>query len=226
MLTSREKPKEFISLEGEKLPIRSLQLTGLQRAAGGEVFSTKGSFYGSEQEWQIILEHYAGNPLALKMVAAGIQELFDSKFSPFLQLLNQGVFVFDDIRDLLERQFNRLCKLEKEVMYWLAIEREPLGLQELLENFLSPERRQKLPEALRSLGQRSLIEKRLNSFTQQPVVMEYITERLIEQVFQEITSGKIAILNSHALIKAGGKDYVREATCRFIVQPLIEKLHS
>lgn len=29
MLTSREKPKEFISLEGEKLPIRSLQLTGL-----------------------------------------------------------------------------------------------------------------------------------------------------------------------------------------------------
>ena len=74
---------------------------------------------------------------------------------------------------MLERQFNRLCELEKEVMYWLAIEREPVGLQELLENFLSPERRQKLPEALRSLGQRSLIEKRLNSFTQQPVVMEY-----------------------------------------------------
>lgn len=147
------------------------------------------------------------------MVAAGIQELFNSKFSQFLQLLNQGIFVFDDIRDLLERQFNRLSKLEKEVMYWLAIEREPVA-------------RQKLPEALRSLGQRSLIEKRLNSFTQQPVVMEYITERLIEQVFQEITSGKIAIFFSHALIKAGGKDYVREAACRFIMQPLIDKLHS
>lgn len=138
ILTSREKPKEFVSLEGEKLPVRSLQITGLKEAEGREIFRLKGAFSGSEEEWRIIVEHYAGNPLALKMVAAAIQELLNSNISEFLELLNQGTLVFDDIRDVLERQFDRLSDLEKEIMYWLAIEHEPILLLELRENVLSP----------------------------------------------------------------------------------------
>lgn len=100
VLTSREKPKEFVLLEGETLPVRSLQLTGLKAAEGREVFRVKGSFTGSESECNILIEHYAGNPLA-KMVAAGIQELLDSNISEFLRFLEQGTLVFDDIYDLL-----------------------------------------------------------------------------------------------------------------------------
>ncbi|NER52858.1 MAG: hypothetical protein F6J92_40715, partial [Symploca sp. SIO1A3] len=50
--------------------------------------------------------------------------------------------------------------------------------------------RVKLLEALNFLGKRSLIETTAASFTQQPVVMEYITDRLVEQVCEEVRTWK------------------------------------
>jgi len=35
---------------------------------------------------------------------------------------------FGDIRELLEQQFERLSDQEKEIMYWLVINREPVSL--------------------------------------------------------------------------------------------------
>ncbi|GAA6619659.1 NB-ARC domain-containing protein [Scytonema sp. NUACC26] len=224
VLTSREKPRELGVLEGETLPVRSLQLTGLQPTEAREIFRAKGRFSGSEQEWNSLIQHYAGNPLALKMVASGIQELLDGSISECLTLIETGTFVFADIRDLLAQQFNRLSDLEKEVMYWLAIEREPISLSALREDLLSPVSRQKLPETLRSLRQRSLIEKTALGFTQQPVVMEYTIAQLIEQVCAEITTKEIAIFNRHALMKATAKDYVRDTQTRLILKPTLDKL--
>ncbi|MBE9130108.1 NACHT domain-containing protein, partial [Coleofasciculus sp. LEGE 07081] len=231
LVTSREKPREFVFLEGEMLPIRSLQLAGLNLTEGQKIFRIKGSFSGSEEEWQTVITHYAGNPLALKMVAAAVQELFDNNISEFLAILKEGRLVFDDIRDILDRQFNRLSELEKEVMYWLAIERESLSFSDLRENLLSPISRQKLPEVLRSLRQRSLIEKATLTlektsagFTQQPVLMEYMTERLIEEIEQEITNKQLALFNHHALLKAQAKDYIRDSQIRLILQPIINRL--
>jgi WD40 repeat protein len=224
VLTSREKPKEIILLEGETLPVRSLQLEGLNVAAGREIFHAKGHFLGSDLEWQTLIEHYAGNPLALKMVAAGIQDLFDSNLTLFLASLRTGTLVFDDIRDLLERQLNRISKLEIEVMYWLAIEREPIAFTALRENVLSLEAKQKLPETLRSLGQRSLIEKTTTGFTQQPVVMDFVINRFIERVGVEIITGEIAVFNSHAILEAQAKDYIRDMQVRLILTPIVDKI--
>ncbi len=224
LITSQEKPKEFISLEGEALPVRSLQLNGLKEAEARQIFELKGNFSAGENEWNFIVNHYAGNPLALKIVAAGIQEVFDGNIAKFLEILNKGGFVFDDIRDLLERQFNRLSLLEKELMYWLAIEREPVSLSELRENIISPIAKHKLPETLRSLGQRCLIEKQSANFTQQTVVKNFITDKLIEKNCEEIASENLVIFHSHALIKAQAKDYVRDSQIRFILAPIQQKL--
>ncbi len=224
LLTSREKPKEFVVLEGEMLPVRSLPIAGLTETDVREILRLKGQFSGSDNEWQLLISHYAGNPLALKIVAGGIQDLFDGSISNYLEILNQGTVIFDDIRDLLKLDFCRLLDLEKEVMYWLAIEREPVSILELREHILSPEAKQKIPETLRGLGQRSLIEKTANGFTQQPVVMDYITERLIEESYQGIVSGEIKIFQNHSLLNAQVKDYIREAQIRLIVKPLIDKL--
>ncbi|MFL9455235.1 MULTISPECIES: WD40 domain-containing protein [Nostocales] len=224
LLTSREKPKEFVVLEGEMLPVRSLPIAGLPETDVREILRVKGQFSGSDNDWQLLISHYAGNPLALKIVAGGIQDLFDGNISNYLEILNQGTLIFDDIRDLLKLDFCRLLELEKEVMYWLAIEREPVSILELREHIISPESKQKLPETLRALGQRSLIEKTAHGFTQQPVVMDYITERLIEESHQEIVSGEIKIFHNHSLLNAQAKDYIREAQIRLIVKPLIDKL--
>jgi transcriptional regulator with XRE-family HTH domain len=224
ILTSREKPKEIGLLEGPLLPVRSFQLSGLSEVEGREIFTIQGTFTGSEEEWRVLIQHYAGNPLALRMVAAAIQELFDGSITELLEYLKQRVLVFDDIRDLLDRQFERLSDLEREIMYWLAIEREPVSLQQLKDNILLETSRQKLPEGLRSLRQRSLIEMSAASFTQQPVVMEYMTDRIIEKVHEEIGSEQVELLMKYALIKAQAKDYVRESQIRLILKPIAERI--
>jgi WD40 repeat protein len=224
LLTSREKPKEIGLLEGPLLPVRSFQLSGLSEVEGREIFTIQGAFTGSEEEWSLLIQHYAGNPLALRMVAAAIQELFDGSITGILEYLKQGVLVFDDIRDLLDRQFERLSDLEREIMYWLAIERESVSLQQLKDNILSETSRQKLPEGLRSLRQRSLIEMSAASFTQQPVVMEYMTDRIVENIHEEIASEQVELLMKYALIKAQAKDYVRESQIRLILKPIAERI--
>jgi WD40 repeat protein len=94
----------------------------------------------------------------------------------------------------------------------------------LRENIVSLASQQELSNTLRSLGQRSLIEKRGNGFTQQPVVMEYITERLIETVCREITIKEMDVLNRHTLIKAEANDHIKNTQILLILKRVIHKL--
>jgi WD40 repeat protein len=188
VLTAREKPSEVASLEGVTLPVRSWQLRGLQPVEGKQLLKAKSFLNGSQEEWLDLVQRYSGNPLALKIVATAIQELFDGNISDFLV---KGIVVFGDIQDLLVTQFNRLSVVEKEVMYWLAINREPISLSELQADIITPLSPPKLLEALNSLLRRFLIEKSAACFTLQPVVMEYLTQQLIEQVCAEIAEFKV-----------------------------------
>ncbi|MEI2582591.1 NB-ARC domain-containing protein [Scytonema sp. PRP1] len=125
LLTSREKPREILPLEGDRTGVRttcrracaSLLLKGLNPTEGQQLFQQKGQFTGTEPECQALIKHYGGNPLALKMVAAGTQELFNGKIAPVLEYVEQGISIFDDIDDLLKCQFQRLSAVEEEVMY-------------------------------------------------------------------------------------------------------------
>jgi WD40 repeat protein/transcriptional regulator with XRE-family HTH domain len=226
LLTSREKVRDLSIKEGAK--IRALRLVGLGTEAGQAVIREKG-FSVSIDEGQALINHYAGNPLALKIVATTIQELFGGNATQFL---DQGTVIFGDISDLLDRQFERLLALEKQVMGWLAIQREWMSLSELQQDIVPPVPQRSLIEALESLQLRSLIEKmtpmqresRPLSFTQQPVVMEYVTSRLVEQVCEEIVGGTVALLDSHALIKAQTKDYLRNTQTRLILKPIADYL--
>ncbi|PHM06899.1 NACHT and WD40 repeat domain-containing protein, partial [Nostoc sp. 'Peltigera malacea cyanobiont' DB3992] len=220
VLTSREKPKDIASLGGETLAVRSLQLSGLEVVAGQKIFEAKG-FSGSESELPAVVERYAGNALALKIVATTIQDVFDGNVAEFLQ---QYTAVFGSIRDLLDQQFSRLANLEKDIMYWLAINREPVSLSEIRQDIVSPIPPQNLLEALESLVRRSLVEKNTTLFTLQPVVMEYVTQRLIEIVCQEIKTQNLDLFRCHALMKATAKDYVRETQIRVILKPVIDGL--
>ncbi|NMG19762.1 NACHT and WD40 repeat domain-containing protein [Brasilonema bromeliae] len=236
VLTSREIPQEVALLKGQTLPVRSLQLSGLKVNEGQEILKVKG-LSAAEEEWKAIIKLYTGNPLALKMVATTIVDVFDGNVTEFLQ---QNTAVFGDIRDILDQQFERLSDLEKEIMYWLVINREPVSLSELREDIVLPIPPQKLLEALESLIRRSLIEKatlreELRStpmlveksaatFTLQPIVMEYVTQVLIELVCEEIVTENIKLFRYHALMKATAKDYIREGQIRLILQPVIDGL--
>jgi WD40 repeat protein len=236
ILTTREKPKEIACLEGGNLPVRSLPLMGLNVVEGQEIFRSQNHFYGSDSDWKNLIQRYIGNPLALRIVATTIQELFNNSISEFLE---QGATVFGDIRDLLDQHFHRLSPLEIQIMYWLALNREPIYLTELREDIVVPCSQAKLLEALESLLRRSLIEKATPAFleknkllfTLQPVVMEYLTEKFIEDSIQEIityleshSSSYVRQFKDYAFIKATAKDYVKETQIRLILNPIIQQL--
>ena len=223
ILTSREKPAQVAALEGIDLSVRSLQLKGLLVAAQ-KLIQAKG-LSGSEEQQQQLSDRYGGNPLALKIVATSIQDLFAGDLGAFLA---QDTAVFNSLQKLLEQQFERLSDLEKTIMYWLAINREWTTIAELLEDIVPKVSKGNLLEALESLIWRSLIERQAGSYTQQPVVMEYVTERLIERVTHEIIdpSSHLLLFCSHALIKTNVQDYVRQSQSRLILEPIADRLRT
>jgi len=221
ILTSREKPREIVRMEGNESFVRSLPLSGLQQANGQKLLRDK-NLSGSAESWATLIRLYAGNPLALKLASELIQTVFGGDIASFLQ---EGEAVFGDIYDLLDQQFHRLSKLEQEIMYWLAIEREAAPLLEIRANLNLPRPGGIFIEALDSLQRRFMIENDgQGCFTLQPVIMEYATERLVRQAHKEIETEAISLLGSHALIKAQVKDYVRDSQVRFILAPVVEHL--
>ena len=217
MLTSREKPAEVAALEGEA--VRSLQLTGAQDV-GLAILDAKG-LMGSETEKQELCDRYGGNPLALKIVASSIKDLFGGAIADFFQ---QDTMLFNGIRRLLDQQFERLTVLEQTVMGWLAINREWTTIDELAADIVPAVARSQLLETLESLTWRSLIEKRPGAYTQQPVVMEYVTEGLVEVVAEELIGLQPLQLDRLALIKTTVKDYIRDSQTRLILQPIAQRL--
>ncbi|MBD2460343.1 PD40 domain-containing protein [Oscillatoria sp. FACHB-1407] len=217
LLTSREKPAEVGILEGLEGWVRSLSLSGSPEAALALVES-KG-LIGTEVEKQQLCEFYNCSPLALKVVASSIQSLFDGEIASFL---NEEAMVFNGIRRLLEQQFERLSYLEQTIMYWLAINREWTSTAELMEDIVPSISKANLLESLESLTWRSLIEKRTGKYTQQPVVMEYVTDRLVQQFATELLTVKLSFFNRYSLLKTTALDYIRESQSRLILHPLAE----
>ncbi|MGD2181444.1 NB-ARC domain-containing protein [Lusitaniella coriacea] len=227
LLTSREKPRDIEEMEG-LFPARSLELRGVDKTAGQAIFCDIGcayrtSFQGSQEDWENLISFYHGNPLALEVTARHILRRFDGNLAHFLE---GGLKVFGKIRDLLDWHFERLSPQEREVAYWLAINREPVSISELQEDVLSPIAKKQIPETLDTLERQLPLEKIGVRVTLQPVLMEYLTNRFIEHICGELETGKLHLFNSHALIKASVKDYVRESQIRMILNPAISQLRS
>lgn len=220
LLTSREKPQGFARFERDNPQVRSLQLPGLPNKSAQQLLSQQG-LMSEEARTDTLIRRYSGHPLALKLVAETIEELYFGDVEAFL---TEETLIFDDIRDVLDQQFARLSPLEQEILTWLAIEREPVSVQDLRDNLLGPVNQREYLEALQALQQRSLLEKQQDGFTLQNVVIEYTTDRFITQVCQELEQGILDAFSRHALLKAQAKDYVRQTQQRLIVQPIAEHL--
>src|SRR5205814_5140783 len=71
LLTSREKPREIEALEGARSPVRTLRLVGLDEQTTRLLLADKG-LGGTPTAWQRLVAGYAGNPLALRIVAQAV----------------------------------------------------------------------------------------------------------------------------------------------------------
>jgi WD40 repeat protein/transcriptional regulator with XRE-family HTH domain len=225
LLTGREAPPELAPLAGVA-PVRALHLGALDVAACRALLRGKG-LVGDDDAWQGLVSRYGGNPLALSLVGQTIAELFGGAIAAMLAYAVETVeAVFGGLRRLLEEQVGRLSALERSLLYWLAVEREPVGLAALRADLGAGAGPGAVLEALEALGRRSLLERgaELATHTLQPVVMEYVSERLVEALAQEVVAGRPALLVSHAVVQATSKDYGRRSQERLLAQPLLERL--
>ena len=183
VLISREKPREFIFLEGENLPVRSLQIKEIQCPEVQKITRLKSNFLGSDQDWQVLIDNYGGNPLILKFIASTIQDLFAGDINQFL---NQKTLLFNDIDDLLKEHFCRLSQLEKQIIYTIATEDKPITLSKLSQDLLNDISPRESIEGIESLQRRSLIQRHKTSFSLQPFIQAYVVNQLAEKQATEI----------------------------------------
>jgi WD40 repeat protein len=224
LLTSREKSRELGPLEGRTAPVRTLLLGGLPGHAGRTILEEK-DVYGSDAEAAALVQLYGGNPLALKLVSEPIREVFGGDVRAFLAA---GDAFFNGVGKLLEQHFARSAPLEQALLFWLAIERDLASLNALLADLAGTASQREVLMALESLRRRLLIERGAGqpTFTLQPVVMEYLTDRLLAQATQELIGGELKLLLSHALLQTRAKEYIRESQVRLLIEPVLGRLRQ
>ncbi len=254
LLTSREQPYALNRLGRQAHLVQVLRLGGLDAQAGQALLQSNG-LVTSAAEAAMLVDNYSGNPLALQIAAATIADFFGGDVAAFQQ--EEGA-LFDGIRLVLDQQFARLTPLERDILIWLAVERQEATPATVRANFVRPVPSNKFIEALQALQSRALLETRAGNLTLSNVIVEYMTAYLIEQVYQEIVDDKmtrwqdgrvtgwqgdkvtespnypvtlspphpvtLSFLNRFALLKAQGKEHVRQSQQRLILQPLADRL--
>ncbi len=227
LVTSREQPKEIAWLEGEGTSVHTYRLGGLKVDDARVILQRKG-LSGEESSWKVLVEHFSGNPMMLMIASPAIRESYRGLISKYLvEVGDVSLNEYPDLRALLDSQFERLSFLEQQVIYWLAIEREAVSLQDLRDNVVQPVSKGRMLMALEALQRRSWIERSVaGRFTLQPAMMDAVTERFNELVVQEIIADNPELFASHALLKAQAKDYIRKSQFQLILNVIAQRLFT
>jgi WD40 repeat protein/DNA-binding SARP family transcriptional activator len=237
VITSRERPQGMGLLAEDTPLVQLLRLGGLSAEAGAQMLAARGMTATDSAAGELV-QRYSGNPLALRLIALTVREVFGGDTRAFLET---EAAIFDDIGAVLDQQMARLNPLEQAILFWLAIEREPVSAAALRANLVPQETPRAFLEALRALQQRSLLESVGDGFALQNVLIEYLTERLVAGVCAELLdqdpqSGWLAatdspthpltrsMLDCFALLKAQTREYIRQSQVRLIVQPIADQL--
>jgi WD40 repeat protein len=239
ILTSREKPHSIARAQiiNPQL-VRSMTIDGLSSAAGHQLIQAYGCPPIPAQMWQEIHAHYGGNPLALKIAAIAAVEITGGgeKVLELYPLMKQGQLQFRSIDDVLYRQFERLSEIEQQLVYWLAIEREPIAGTALRANLVLHTRAPgDILNALQSLARRCITTCQEQTWSIQPVMVTYVTNRSIDLFSAELAphssvdrstpdlQQRFCHLNTYAIIQATAKDYLRQTQIQSILRPILER---
>lgn len=226
LLISNEQPAELRHRAGvselQPTPVRVLRLNGfnvdqVRRLLIGQGLDLQ-QLNVSSASLQRLRDTYDGNPRLLKLVIPFIHENggIDS-------LLSRRAVMIGDIGAPFDKQFKRLSDLERLIVYWLAIERRPVKQDNLGQYAIYPPSdptNRKLSDNLRG---RFMVTPGTH-VTLPPVYMRYVTERLVEQISQEIESAQPDLLHSHALLIMHGSACVYRQQIESLLQPIVGNL--
>ncbi|QSJ19342.1 caspase family protein [Nostoc sp. UHCC 0702] len=223
LITCHEHPKN-LNEEDIKNRIKTIKLKGLNVQDIQQMFPQLQPQNDPEYYWQRFLEYYGGNPGILNIVAKQISEEYDDDISNFIEYEHEHIYgsnsnrLEDKIKQILNKQFNRLESEAQELMYWLAIKNEPLTREKV--RSLSPS----YNSYINTLTSLSLIIHSPSGYTQLPMIMDYVTEKIIDQVVEDIATKNSQIINDYPLIDSQAKEYIKDIQKRRLIEPIIDKL--
>ncbi|AFY83799.1 NB-ARC domain-containing protein [Oscillatoria acuminata] len=232
LVTSREPSQSMPYLEQKHLTTHLFAVQGLDPVAARHILQD--NQLKDPEDWHKLIELYRANPLALMTVCPIIKDYFTGKVSRFIH--KNTVVVDDALQEVLKQHWDTVSEGEKQIMYGLAIARNPISISALKAQILSAFSESELIQIIKSLSRRSLLEistvEDEAHFTLQPAVMKYITKKLITLICQEITTGictqNLDIfdrLRTHQLaINHPLNSEMNSLQFRFILTPIKEKL--
>ncbi len=187
------------------------------------------SLVGLEQDWTTLIDYYNSNLLELRLAGAKICEEYNHNIRSYL--ISHEIPL--EINDLLEEQFKRFTQKEQYVLFLLAIERREVTKEEIFKKivkiYFSPA---EFERSLNNLQYRSFADydSELHLFTLQPVILEFLVQKLTNILIEEITTGQVT--NYLALIPfldLEAKDYILVSQKNIFVKPLVDaiiKIHG
>ncbi len=246
LVTSRALPGELAARVGRYAPSRALELHGLDVADGRRIFEDLDAFSGTDADWAAVVRVYDGNPLALELAARHVRDVFFGDLAAFLE---GGRAVFADLEALLDWHFGQLEPAARDILFWFCVRREPVSLAQLRHGLPDAEARAALTSTLQHLQRQLPLERAAACFTVQPVLIEYLTlrlvegvvgqlyagkpalmdtvaERLVSDAVRDVTQGSSGLLTTHPLVMATAPQHVQAAQRRVILGPIAERLVS
>ncbi|MGD1938187.1 MAG: AAA family ATPase [Cyanophyceae cyanobacterium] len=215
LLTSREQPPAIARHAAQGSPMRTYSLGGLDSPTSQKMLQRLKPLDGTPQDCQRLVDRYQGHPLVLVLVAKHIEEVFFGDVAAFLR---QDQWIFADLEMLLRWHFGRLSAAEQEILFWLAVHRHPVSLTQLQACIRDRQTRSTLASTLQTLQRRIPLVRQDRSFTLQPVLLEYVTERLIGAASKAILQGDLKRLDQICLMQGSAPDGRRLIQRRVILQ--------
>jgi WD40 repeat protein/transcriptional regulator with XRE-family HTH domain len=203
ILTSREKNQEIALLEADQQPLIALDIKPLDVESINNIENI-GFLLGTDKEWEELVKRYNGNPQMLKLVASNIKDVFGGDISQCLK--NPP---FNGVSKLIEEHLDKLSDFEIDILYYLTIYRCPVNLYQFKNNLLTSVQNNQLLNAIKSLKRKFLIESSEEAtYTLHPLIMEYLTDKIVGKVFDEIRNLEIDILSRYPLVIATAESFV------------------
>ncbi|MEL4897081.1 WD40 repeat domain-containing protein [Crocosphaera sp. Alani8] len=228
VMTSKIKPKKIELLDSKNQLISYLEIPPLSVEAIKNIFNNVGSsqgkeFQGTERDWELLRKKYQGNLFVLENVAINIQENFSGNITNFITF---GDFVFNGIEDFIQKLLENSSENERNVMYWLAIYRNPISLFEL-KDIMKGLWDSEILNIIKHLKSRFFLESKDEVvLIQPPMIRDYLIKQLIKDMTEEIINNSFKLLNKFPLFLPTATIKVREDQDKFIVKPILDKLKT
>jgi WD40 repeat protein len=202
-----------------------LPLAGFSASEARAWLHTNSNLEGTEAERVELIERCSGHPSVIRRIVS--RRMSDMIGRQIADLLGHWSSVVEQVQDQFA-PFNQLTVTEQQVMYWLAIAQTPLRFDQL-QTYMTPPPSMAVIDSLvrRSLCHFVQTDTDRNPRVAQPaIVSTYVLHRFLASVKDELTTGAIALLNSHALLTTQAPEYIQNQQRRLMLAPLVAHLRS